>query len=54
MDLLQTTRPSRRAAQLGLGAAILLLITCVTLIVNASVHAGSAYVPPTQTTHAVR
>jgi len=37
---------SRRAAQWGLGAAILLLITCVTLIISASVHAG-AYVPPT-------
>jgi hypothetical protein len=37
---------SRRAAQWGLGAAIILLITCVTLIISASTHAGS-YVPPT-------
>jgi hypothetical protein len=37
---------SRRAAQWGLGAAILLLITCVTLIISASSHAG-AYTPPT-------
>lgn len=28
--------PSRRAAQLGLGAAIVLLIACITLIVGAS------------------
>ena len=51
METLETTRPSRRAAQLGLGAAILLLITCVTLIVSASVHAGASYAPPTQQSH---
>ena len=39
---------SRRAAQWGLGAAIVFLITCVTLIISASVHAGTSYVPPTQ------
>ena len=45
---------SRRAAQWGLGAAILLLITCVTLIIGASVHAGSAYVPSPLQMHANR
>jgi hypothetical protein len=33
---------SRRAAQLGLGAAVVLLLTCVTLIVAASVRADEA------------
>jgi len=39
---------SRRAAQFGLGAAIIFLITCVTLIVSAAVHAGPSNVPPAQ------
>ncbi|CAN5654479.1 hypothetical protein BH09PLA1_BH09PLA1_33310 [soil metagenome] len=41
-----SVEPSRRAAQFGLGAAILLLITCVTLIVSAAVHAGPSTIPP--------
>lgn len=33
------TASSRRAAQLGLGAAVLVFIICVTVIISGSLHA---------------
>ncbi|MBC8107624.1 MAG: hypothetical protein H7Z14_13620 [Anaerolineae bacterium] len=45
---------SRRAAQFGLGAAIILLITCVTLIVGAAVHAGPSNIPPSAQSAVIR
>jgi hypothetical protein len=35
------TAPSRRAAQIGLGAAVVVLIACVVLIMGASAAADS-------------
>ena len=36
---------SRRAARLGLAAAILLLLGCVTLLIGASLQQGSTSLP---------